>query len=88
MPTQLVHTVAVTLEDVLLAQLVRLQAEDTDSLVVAPASQLPAVTAPVDAVDFRAVRSHLPGFVVPLKPSLDVLHLRTDHLGGRSESLC
>ena len=84
MPTQLVHTVTVTLEHVLLAQLVRLQAEDTDSLVVAPTGQLPPVTAPVDAVHFGAVRRHLPGLVVPLKPSLNVLHFGTDHLVGRS----
>ena len=86
MPTQLVHTVAVTLEHVLLAQLVRLEAEDTDSLVVAPTGQLPSVTAPVHAVHFRAVRRHLPGLVVPLEPSLDVLHLGADHRVGRSES--
>ena len=83
MPTQLVHTVAVTLEHVLLAQLVRLQAEDTDSLVVAPTGQLPSVTAPVHAVHFRAVRRHLPGLVVPLEPTLDVLHIRTDHPAGQ-----
>ena len=84
MPTKLVHTVTVTLEHVLLAQLVRLQAEDADSLVVAPTGQLPPVTAPVNAVHFRAVRRHLPGLVVPFEPSLDVLHLGTDHRVARS----
>ena len=84
MPAQLVHTVAVTLEHVLLAQLVRLQTEDTDSLVVAPAGELPPVTAPVNAVHFRAVRRHLPGLVVPLEPSLYILNLGTDHRVGLS----
>ena len=87
MPAQLIHTVSVTLEHVLLAQLVRLQTEDADSLVVAPAGELPPVTAPVNAVHFGAVSRHLPGLVVPLKPSLDVLHLRTNHHVGRGKSI-
>ena len=84
MPAQLVHTVAVTLEHVLLAQLVRLQAEDTDGLVVAAAGQFPSVTAPVNAVHFGAVSRHLPGLVVPLEPSLYILNLGTDYRVGLS----
>ena len=49
-PGQLVHTVPVPLEHVLLAQAVRAEAEDADCLVVAPTGQLLPVAAPVDAV--------------------------------------
>jgi len=78
-PTQLVHAVPVTLEDVLLGQLVGLETEYADCLVVAATGQPLPVTAPVDAVNLRAVGGHFPGLVVPLEPSLELLHFRTDH---------
>ena len=79
-PAQLVHAVPMAFEDVLLAQFVGLQTEDADGLVVATTGKPPSITAPVDTVNLGAVSGHLSGLVVLLEPTLEVFHLRTDHL--------
>lgn len=86
-PTELVNTVAVALEDVLLGQPVRAETEYADSFVVGARGQLLSITAPVDRVNFAGVRDHLSGLVVLLEPRPDLIHRGLHHPDGRSFQL-